>query len=352
MTSKLLWSEEKSGRSITCSTDPSGQTVAILEDTVWGSRATRYKILGVSEKLARLRDPRFFVLSENGRELCVFVLDFCHKLLMGQSCGAWHFVMASTVADRQNEGLAGILIEHVRDYCVSTVGHPGFGFAYVETSTEFSLRLSEQIGYAVDAEIPLTLFSRLIPKADPSVTQLQPEETSGVIEQLEKLYQDHELSDFSDSLKCEEYLTLRDESGIVAGAQAEVLNWSVQSMPGLAGSFLLKVLPYLPILNRFLNLRDLRIVRFGNFLLPEGQEEALFKVMETALARNNAKVGLIMLDKRSPVLRKIRDHGRLGLLSGAMKGSAQLHIDVVGMDDTMLSRLSSQPLLVSAGDVF
>lgn len=352
MASKLLWSEIESGQSITCSDTPSEQTVALLEATVWGSQATRYKILGISEKLARLRAPRFFVLSEKGRELCVFVLDFCHKSLMGQSCGAWHFVMASTVTDRQNEGLAGILIEHIRDYCVATVEHPGFGFAYVEASTVFSLRLSEQIGYAVDAKIPLTLFSRLVPKAVPAVAQLRPEEVSGVVEKLEALYEDHELNDFSDTLNCEDYLVLRDQGRVVAGAQTEVLNWSVQSMPGFAGTLLLKVLPHLPGFNRILNLRDLRIVRFGNLLLPERQEEALFQVLETALALNRAKVGLIMLDERSPFLQKIRDHGRLGLLSVALKGSAQLHIDVVGMDEVMLERLSSQPLLVSAGDVF
>ncbi|GGE61909.1 hypothetical protein [Actibacterium pelagium] len=352
MTLKTLWSDADTGKAVTCHTAPSEQTVAILDQTIWGSRATRYRILGVSKKLARLRDPRYFVLSEKGRELCVFVLDYCHKNLMGQSCGAWHFVMASTVTDRQNEGLAGILIEHIRDYCLETVGSPGFGFAYVEESTVFSLKLSEQIGYAVDAEIPLTLFSRLFPRPDREVSALREDELEAVTGQLQTLYQDHELDDFRATLKPEEFMCIRDENGVVAGAQAELLNWSVQSMPGLTGVLLLKVLPHVPGLNRFLNLRNLRIVRFGNILMPEGAEAAFFEVLETALAKHDAKVGLIMLDARSPMLTRLREKGQLGVLSGALKGSAKLHIDVVGMDDAMLERLSKQPLLVSAGDVF
>ncbi len=352
MTSDLIWSEPGTGRTVTCTHFPSQQTIALLEDTVWGSRATRYRIIGITDKLARLRDPSYIVLSENGREICVFVLDLCHKRLNGQSCGAWHFVMVATVPDRQNEGLAGLLIDHVRDYCLATVGRPGLGFAYVEASTEFSLKLSDQIGYAVEAEIPLTLFSRLRANASPEVSRLRPEDAKEVLGQLEALYEGHELADFAAALRPEEYLTLREKSGVVAGVQAELLRWSVQSLPGLAGRLLLNLLPNVPGLNRVMNLKDLRIVRFGNVLMPDGAEDALFRVLETALAMRQAKVGLILLDKRSPVLERLRDHGKFGLLSGALKGSAKLHIDVVGMEHPMLSRLNSQPLLVSAADVF
>ncbi|MFC3614826.1 hypothetical protein ACFORG_13725 [Lutimaribacter marinistellae] len=352
MTGDLFWSEPETGRTITCSHHPSKQTVALLESTIWGSRATRYRIIGITGKLARLREPRYFVLSENGRELCVFVLDFCRKKVMDQDCGAWHFVMASTVPDRQNEGLAGLLIEHVRDYCVATVGRPGFGFAYVEASTEYSLKLSEQIGHAVEAEIPLTLFSRLHARADPRVSRLRAEESHIVLNRLQSLYASHELNDFATALNPEEYLALRDQNGLVAGAQTEVLRWSVQSLPGPTGRLLLNVLPRVPGLNRMIDLRDLRIVRFGNILMPDGAEDALFRVLETALSVHRTKVGLILLDARSPELERLRGHGSFGLLSGALKGSVKLHIDVVGMEKHMLTRLRQQPLLVSAADVF
>ena len=352
MTPDTLWADPDSGCMITRGDHPSEQTIPLLEGTVWGSRATGYRILSIADKLARLRDPSYFILSEQGRELCVFVLDFCHKRLMDQECGAWHFVMAATVPDQQNEGLAGKLIDHVRAHCVATVGTPGFGYAYVEASNVISLKLSDQIGCAVEADIPLTLFSRLNPRPDPAVAGLRPEDTNAVLAGLETLYSDHELTDFVAALRPKEYLALRQNSRIVAGAQAELLRWSVQAMPGAAGTVLLKVLPHLPGLNRLLNLHDLRIVRFGNMLVPEGAEEALFRVLETALAQHRARVGLIMLDQRSQLLHRLRDYGRLGLLSGALKGSAKLHIDVVGMNPPMLAHLANRPLLVSAGDVF
>lgn len=346
-----VWSDSKTGQLITRCDTPSEQTISLLENTIWGSSKTRYRILGLADKLARLRDPTFFVFSEYEKELSVFVLDFCHKQLMQQAIGVWHFVMAATVPDRQNEGIAAKLIDHVRAFCVATVGSPGIGFAYVEASTEFSLRLSEQIGYSVETEIPLTLFSRLVPRANPSVGKLEMGERGKVLDALEKLYADHELTDFETSLRPEAYLVFRQGGLVAAGAQIELLRWSVQSMPGLTGWFFSNLLSRLPGLKRFLNLSDLRIVRFSNVFAPQGAEAVVLRVLETALAQHSASVGLIMMDKRSPVLKQLLASGNFGMLSGALKGSAKLHIDVVDMAQPMLKHLRESPLLISAGDV-
>jgi hypothetical protein len=326
--------------------------VGLLKSTVWGSRASRYRILGLPEKLARLRDPSFFTLVENGHELGVIVIDRCAKDIMGRPCGAYHFVMAATDPDRRNEGLAGIILDKVRAFCIATVGQPGFGFTYVEATTEFSLRLSDRIGHAVEADIPLTLFSRLFPKEHDAVVLLDPSEEVAMTNRLEDLYSDHELGDFARSLNPEEYFVLGNGAQILAGVQAEVIRWSVVEMPGLAGWFLMNVFPMIPLSKCIIDLRDLRIVRLGNLFVPQGNEGFLSTLMEAVLAREKAKLGLIMLDGRSPVFQRIRDHGRRGLLSGALKGSAKVRIAITGMDDDMLAQLSSRPLLVSPADVF
>ncbi|MCA0869976.1 hypothetical protein LCL97_04025 [Seohaeicola saemankumensis] len=352
MTRDILWQDPTGGRMVTRVDRPSQAVVDLLGQTVWGSRATRYRIPGIAAKLARLRDPSFFVLSENGEELCVFVLDKCVKRVGVHSCGAYHFVMASTKPERQNQGLAGELIEHVRRYCRETVGAPGIGFAYVEETTEFSLRLSDQIGHSVEADIPLTLFTRVFPRPDPAVGLIRPNEKCQVLAALERSYANHQLSDFEAALRPDECFVLRNGDTVLAAAQAEMLRWSVVSMPGATGAFLLNVLPRLPGLNRMLDLRDLKIVRLGNLTLQDGHETALFRLLEACLNHYQSRIGLILLDGRSPMLRRIRDHGRLGWLSHALSGSAKMRIDVVGMDDVAVTQLRDGPVLVSAADVF
>lgn len=352
MTLETLWQQSSSGRRVTCSTAPSAPTVNLLSATIWGSRYTKYRILDIQSKLNRLRDPVFFVLSEYDRELCVFVLDKCRKRVAGIYCEAYHFVMASTVPDRQNEGLAGLLIEHVRSFCLRSVKHPGLGFAYVEETTEFSLRLSEQIGHSVETLLPVTFFTRLFPSRHPDVDRLLATEEITLRYKLEDFYIDHELTDFEESIRQPECFVIRRQGELIAALQVEVLRWSIVSLPGALGAVLLWIFSHFPFSNRLLNLKDLRLLRISNLFFERGEESALLKLLETCLFEHQSKAAMIMMDARSSALKSIQEKGKLGILSTAVSSSAKLRIDVVGMNNEVLQRLKEQPLMVSAGDVF
>ena len=140
----------------------------------------------------------------------------------------------------------------------------GLGFAYVEETTEFSLRLSDQIGHSAAADIPLTLFTRIFPRNHPDVELMKPSERDVVLQKLEQMYAGHELTDFPSSLKPEEVYVLRQNGATVAGVQVELLQWSMMSMPGTLGTFLVSVLPHLPVLRNILNLKNLTLARFSN----------------------------------------------------------------------------------------
>ena len=350
--SEVLWRDEDLGRIISRTSEPTEQTLSILDATVWGSRDTRYRVLGIGEKLARMRYPSFFVLAENGIEQCVFVLDHCIKHIGGQPCGAYHFVMAATLPDRRDQGFATRMIDVIRPYAEKTVGRPGFGFAYVEATTEISLKLSEHTGHAVEADVPLQLFSRLKPRLSSSVGTIREDEHQGILLGLKQLYADHELADFDLSFFPGETRVFRRNKEITASAQAEILNWQIVSMPGLSGRLLLDAMPSIPGWKRILDLQDLKVVRFGNIYFQEGRAADFFSLAETCLAENNTRVGLVMLDKKSPVLRALKQAGGFGLLSRAMAGSAKLRIDTVFMDDDLLTTLRTKPLLISPADVF
>ena len=253
---EVLWQDDQFGQVISRSTKPSDQTLALLKAAVWGSRETRYRVLGIAEKLARLRDPSFFVLSENGTEICVFVMDHCHKDVAGTRCGGYHFVMAATLENRRDEGFATRLIEVIRPYAEQTVGRLGFGFAYIEETTEITLKISEHIGHSIEADIPLQLFSRLMPRRDERAGQIRESELQPVVQGLERLYANHELADFHSSIKPEETYVYHRNDRVTASVQAELLNWEIVSMPGLFGRLLLDVMPWLPGWNNILNLKD------------------------------------------------------------------------------------------------
>lgn len=349
---EFLWQDDQSGQAISRSTKPSDQTLELLKATVWGSRNTRYRVLGIAGKLARLRDPSFFVLSEYGTELCVFVMDHCHKDVAGTRCGGYHFVMAATLENRRDEGIATRLIDVIRPYAEQTVGRPGFGFAYIEETTEITLNISEHTGHSIEADIPLQLFSRLMPRRDERAGHIREAELQPVLQGLERLYANHELADFHSSIRPEETYVYRRDDRITASMQAELLNWEIVSMPGLFGRLLLDVAPRLPGWNNILNLRDLKVLRFGNIFFEKDLKVDLFSLAESCLAAHGARVGLIMLDSKSKVLQTLLSYGNFGLLSRALKGNVKLHIEAANMSEDLLSRLKKRPLLVSPADVF
>ena len=65
--------------------------------------------------------------------------------------------------------MSGLLIAETRKFCEETLQRPGMAFAYIEETTVFSLRISDSIGHAVQAEMPLVLFSRLNASSDDRV---------------------------------------------------------------------------------------------------------------------------------------------------------------------------------------
>ena len=260
--------------------------------------------------------------------------------------------MAATAPELRGRGLAGLTAARLRAWCEAELDRPGFAFAYVEAETALSLLISDDIGHALEAELPLSLFARLRPRRDARVEPAAEADRAELLQRLDALHSDHEFADFEESLTPADCLVLRDGGRIAAAVQTELLRWSVVSLPGVAGGGLLRLMRALPAGLRPLDPADLRVVRFGAVLAEPGDEAALSTLMEDALARHEARLGLLMMDRRSPVLGRVLAQGRRGALACLLRGSARLRADFVGVSEEDLARLRSRPALVSPADVF
>lgn len=349
---QLISSDDGTATRILLERRVSGPALELLTQTVWGSRDMKYRITDVASKLELLRDPHVFTLWQGGALATVCVLDRCSKTVLGRPCDCFHFAMIATAPGSRQKGLASRLATEIQRFCRETLGQPGMGFAYIEGSTEFSLQISERLGYTLDAELPLTLFSRLFPSDDPRVGRMTQGERGEVLGRLETLYSGEELTDFDLSLKSDACFVLREGDRVLASVQVEMLSWSVVSLPGIKGRLLLSLLPHVPVLNRKLDPRHLRFLRFGNILCEEGYEDALQGLLEAVLARQNAAMGLILMDRRSAVLGRILSKLRLGPLKNALTGSVRLHADFTGLSREEVARLAQRPVLMSPADVF
>jgi hypothetical protein len=346
-----LWSDDASQKVVKLAREPSPQVIRLLERTVWGGRGLLYEIRGIDAKLRRLSDPHVFSVEAEGRLAAVCILNRKTALVLGAEYDAFHFVMVATDEAERSKGLANLLGTHIRRFCEDAFRGPGVGYGYIEASTEYSLRLSDRIGHTVGRFVPLTVFSRFFPRDDPGVRPVSESEADGVRERLYALYEGHSLLDFDTSLRPEEYFVLSREGRIVAGAQAEVLHWSVVRMPGLMGRFIVGGLPHIPGLRSLLNVKDFYFLRFGNLLVRPGDEAQLVTLLEALLARNGLRIGLILMDQQSPVFEGIRAFGKFGVMNAALRGTTKVVADFRGVTEDEIAAIRSRPVLVSAGDV-
>jgi hypothetical protein len=351
-----VWSDPAARLALLRSEAPSAAVVDLLERTVWGSGDTRYRILDVAAKLARLTGPNYLTLEKDGQLAAVCVINRRDTRLLDRTVDSAHFVMLATEPALAGQGLAGLLAEQVSQFLRERLRSPGAAYAYIEETTEYSLRISNRIGPAIEAAMPLTVFSRLWPRDDRRAGPLTAGETDGeaaeVTARLTALYRRHLFADFADSLNPDEYHVLRAQGAIVAGVQAEPLRWSVESLPGAIGWLLLRFLQRLPLPRRLLNPADLRFVRFGNILAEPGREADAVRLMEAVLARHRVRLGLVLIDARSLVGQHLRRAGPMGLIGRAVSGSTRVVADFKGLDDTEIAGLRQAPILMSPLDVF
>lgn len=347
-----LWSDPGAGLAIRLTRHSTPEVLDLLERTVWGSGGTRYRIMGVAAKLGRLTGPLYLSLEKRGRLAAVCVLNRRRTRLLERSADSAHFVMLATEPAFGGQGLASLLAEQAGQFLRRELDAPGAAYAYIEATTDYSVRISNRIGPAVEASLPLTVFSRLRPRADRRAGPLDADDVAQVVQRLSALYQGHLFADFEESLVPGDYHVLRDGAAIVAGVQAEPLTWSVQSLPGVTGGLIIGLLPRLPLLNRVLDPSALHFLRFGNLLAEPGREGALVRLMEAVLARHRVPLGLILLDARSPVYRRLRACGGMGLLARAVDGTTKAVADFKGLSDAEILRMAECPMLMSPLDVF
>ena len=346
-----LWADEGSDLVVKLAGEPSLPAVGLLERTVWGSRGLLYRIRGIDTKLSRLSDPYVFSIERNGQLAAVCILNRKNALVLGAQYDAFHFVMIATDEAFKGQGLAGLLSKHVRRFCETALRDPGIAYAYIESTTEYSLRISDRVGHRFESLVPLTIFSRLFPRDDRRVRPMLENEARSISDCLYALYEDHSLLDFETSLRPGEYFVLSHDGRIVVGAQAEVLHWSITRMPGWIGKFIVEGLPRIPVLRKLLCAEDLYFLRFGNILVRPGDEAHLATLLEALLARHGLRIGLILMDQRSSIFQRIKAFGKFGLMNAALRGTTKVVADFHGVAEDDIASICARPAVVSPGDV-
>lgn len=348
--SEVIFADPGRGLTITRSATCTPGFAAFLERTEWGSGGLRYTNPRMGEILKQIPAPHFLSLAEDDRLGGVLTLSEKTVRLGGRPYPAIYSYALAVDASRRGRGYGTLLAEQALRYGLEQVGEKGIYYGYVEAENTPSLRAVQRVGRESLGVYHGLLFSRLRPRARVPVEQLPPSRRDYLLELLNREYGTYTLADLEQSLRLEAYYVIPGEDGLMAGVQCQREDLTLTHLPGLSGHFLVKVLPALPFLRRLLPGRQFRFLSFGNLYASPGGEAALVALMETLLARHGLNFGLLYLDRRSPVARRLAATGKFGIFQTLLDLPVHIMAYLKGFTPGERAELDRQPLFVSPLD--
>ncbi|HET9503870.1 MAG TPA: GNAT family N-acetyltransferase [Hymenobacter sp.] len=343
---QLIFTDAARALQLTVSPVASAATVALLQQTTYGTHGPQYRHTGQAEKVARITGPHFFELWK-GEELAG---TYClSRRLVPTPTGpvpGYYGRYLAVAAAHQGHGYGHLLKQEAVRYIERTQAGPHLFYSYVEGANARSLQIAAQAGFHALAQLEALAFGRLYPKLDPRFGQLPAAEQPAMRAWLAAAYQGHALVQLDHLFDEGNYFVLRENGEIIAGVQANPVRWRIVAMPGISGKFMLRVLPHVPVLKRLINPARHEFAALEALYVLPGREPALLALLESVLAHFGYTSALVMLDTTSPLHGYLKNSGKLGLLQALKQPTySQVLVKLNG-----LAQAPAPPLYASAFD--
>jgi hypothetical protein len=225
-------------------------------------------------------------------------------------------------------------------------------YAYIEKKNLRSIDFSSMMGYETIREFVTIEFSRFFPKKNKLVDRVKPKEKNEILKKLNDFYKDHTLFYTDNIFYKDQYFVLKEDGEIVAGVQANCVEWEVLEMPGKNGELIMKVVPKIPLISRLFQPHNFRFAAFEGIWYKNGYEKSLLTLFESTCAMLDLNVGLSWFDSESPVLQDINRSGGLGLLNKVMASHpAAIRVRFFDYPWEEKLKFSKMPVYISAFDM-
>lgn len=346
--------------------------VALLEDTTLGTPGgTQYQHFGGKEKIREVRDPYFLELRKGERLLGVLCMAHRNSLFPGPAGHNAFYIRYLSVMEslqrKVNTSNAGAttglksnslvkralrrLLDHPRALMEATGRDHAVFYAYVELENERSQDMTRNMGFVPIGKFSTHLFSRAWPRKDPRVRRMTPQDRPEVEQKLRETYAGHVLFSMQNLFYQDNYFVLEEDGELIAGLQANYVHWVILGMPGVTGKFIMKVLPYLPLIRRMFNPQKFEFACVEGIFCREGREKDLHRLLEHACRELGVYTAILWLDHLDPLYERLNRYGKWGLLQRINGDTpADIIAKFVNVPDEDQELIRNRPRYISAFD--
>ena len=272
--------------------------ISFLEKTELGTNGARYSHLDVRKRILDIDQPQSFTLKRQQRivaNVTFCVRDFSRYVRYF----AFNSIFQSTAQSNRKSTSKTILELKILKIFKELEAKKNIPFyAYIEADNKRSLMMSERFNFHIYTHIISRTFSRVAPKKNKNISFSNDWEA---ISNLVYAHYGHYDSYFDTHVQKPPFVTLRDGSGeIKAYARFTKVTWRLHRLPGIFGGALVRVLPYIPILNKLIQPKK------HSFLTPDivshtASVEQLQELFVGALALYDVKSLIWFVDPNDPL---------------------------------------------------
>jgi GNAT superfamily N-acetyltransferase len=330
-------------------TSPTDDIVALLQQTTYGSKGLRYGHLDVKSRTEDLDQPDFHTLYI-GDELAA-VAAYCHRdiSMEGYALNGIYIRYFSVKEKFQGHGLGKKLTQYIDEHYRASVTKPSLGYAYIETKNAPSLAVSKRFKQLEIGKFKSIYFSRFFPKKSALVETVSEERINELLKENHNKYACYTPQKLNYK---KGYRIIKRGGIIVAGIQANKVNWRIKKLPGLMGWLTQNVLHYVPIIGRLCPQDTYSFVGFEGVFVRYGYLDELFTLMQHCLAEHHVNSGVLALDITDPLFTQLDKHPKLGTMSKLQKSHPfSILVNDLNLNENYLRELTKRPKYISVFDI-
>ena len=324
----------------------------LLTKTTLGTNGARYRHLDTEQRICEAEDPLFLSVEKDGkvqgnvtfcrRKAHWYVRYFAFSGQKQASKNGQH-------ADRARSRLKQEIAHFYQEVFDGNYGEaPETLYAYIDPKNERSKWMAEQFGFRTEAQLVTQTFSRVKPKAQPSVRKLT--DTELIATKLQQVQKCHAYFVPEHCQNPVYYGMFNDANELIAFAKITQANWVIERLPGTLGGLLTKIVPFIPGLRKIIQPKNHRFVVPESVCVQNNDPVLLSRFFEGILEQENQHVLLWWIDRRESLWREAKYCVNWGLLH---KLTSQTPVDVVVLRKNwlQLDELNSKPIFVAGWDM-
>lgn len=296
--------------------EPTESIIRLLEKVTFGTEGAHYRHLDTREKIKVVDAPLFYTLERGEKAignitLCERETDWYLRYFAFEP-------ILQGAGKKRSTGKSNRLKQEVQTF-FDRLFQGEFSphkarsvYAYIDPKNQKSLWMSEAFGFAKVRTVATQSFSRIKPKLSTRfVTNIMWEDVSELIGEN---CRDHSYF-HTVQVKKGPFFGLRNESGeLIAFLKITLAEWEISRLPGKAGGLTVKLLPYIPWLNRLIRPADHRFIVPDSVWVKDNDPKVLMELFESVLAHEKQNLMLWWIDKEEPIYTKVKSSVKWGLL--------------------------------------